>query len=221
MLSVRAYAHNTLYVRYVILRRRRQHTLESLEPSAANANPASSVASQGCSNTETCPLADDTLMNVEDLDLSFGVAGTLSDRHAPSEMDQSSALRPFPDFDDYAHFFSETPEDFLSQSPAPAFSWDDPSILMATDWAPPPPQENCPVDMKQQPPQETSSHAVGTVDPTSLSNSGPDFRTTLLLEDVQPDTLNSIMHTLFETKQKVSMRLFSTRDSVEVFPRRA
>ena len=200
------------------MNRRRQHTLESLETAPANANPTSSVASQGCSDTETCPFADDTKMSLEDLDLSFGVAGThqseesksahnLSDLYTPSEMDQCSALPPLPDFDDYGHFFPETPEDFLSQSPASAFSWDDPSMLMGTDWAPP----------------ETPYAAVGTVDPTTtrLSDSEPDFHTTLLLEDVQPDTLNSIMHTLFETKQKVSMRVFSTRDSVEVSSGRA
>lgn len=160
-------------------------------------------------------LADDGLISMEDIEMSLGTHSTTSSLAAQTlssantlsapDGDHSAPLFGFsvgPDFGIQSHPFHGTQESVLQQSSA-IFPWNDVTMdLQSTRGADQLTGPNLGGDTSWIPCPSSSNNA----DTTGGNSSGG---STLILEDVRPETMNSIINALIESKAKVRMRLIS------------
>jgi len=190
--------------RYVIVDRKRRQALGPSSPptpgsSKNDAMTVSEVAEVDMDDSDlTGSVSDQGLEDLQDMDLSFGF-----DSQSPSTNTTASYYTPpgkdlsvsFPILPEEIQGFSGTPNTWLHQT-EPSIPWDNSMPNLGNPW-----------NVEHLFP--TDRNAVDNTIPLEPNKSASSHRSTLILEDVQPDTVNCIMNTLFKSNTKVKMRLFS------------
>lgn len=103
--------------------------------------------------------------------------------------------------DEYGHMFLGATEDFSGQATSTAFLRNNGSLNMDPQWT----GEQ---DFSESIEQSQQSSCIMNTEDWTMHNSNPTSQTTLILEDVHPDTLNSVMSTLFRSRTKFKMEAY-------------
>ena len=101
--------------------------------------------------------------------------------------------------------FPANTEDYFQQFTSSSFPWHDDSMVCDPKWS------SAITLSEHVHPNQLASSAISTEDAKTLDDN-PTSQTTLILEDVQPDTLNSMLSTLLKSRTRFKMNIRSTHD---------
>ena len=144
----------------------------------------------------------------EDFDSNFGTAdaptsGNTSSTYTPLSLasieDARMASHPTPGHEPL--LFANT-EDYLQQFTTSSFPWDDDAAICDPKWT------SMPEHVHQN---RLAPSAISNEDAKMLDGN-PTSQTTLILEDVQPDTLNNLLSTLLKSRTRFKMNIRSTHE---------
>ena len=123
-----------------------------------------------------------------------GLLTPQSSMNISTDSDPSMAMLSTPNMDNNGQLFSGTSDDYLGHNTLGLFSWNE-----EPQWAP---ASHSPENISSH--QRSGSLATPNED-WNMTQNRPSSRTTLTLEDVQPETLNDIVDILFKSRTKVKM----------------
>jgi hypothetical protein len=225
--------HLYLYSRYVVIDRKRQQSDDSSAPRAASKDSTESATSHAEVDMEDSEssnsLSEDDAAEVPDLDFNFDIlshtassrttAGSNFTSHTTSSLITPGSYVPshsvsphiisqdfsftenefiagLPTPQDSTEYFSGTPGTFFSQNDI-FLPLDNPTLNLGTPWN---------TTYFTPPTQQKGDDAM-----TGVEVGKEKLGSTLILEDVQPQMVTSIINMLFESKSVVKMKIVSQK----------